>query len=83
MRRYVTVHHDYADMPAWSGRETADITYNDTAGALTGMLIDRGYVKRDEWQSARPKYFIAIKTTTGPCATPFFMSKGQYQRVSP
>jgi hypothetical protein len=69
-------------MPAWSGRETADITYDDTAGSLTAMLIDRGYLEREEWQDARPRYFIEVKSTTGPCATPFFMSKHQYRRVS-
>jgi len=82
MRKYVTVHPDYANMPAWSGRETADITYDDTAGGLTAMLIDRGYLEQEEWCDARPRYFIEVKSTTGPCATPFFMSKHQYHRVS-
>ncbi|KAJ4286909.1 hypothetical protein N0V88_007854 [Collariella sp. IMI 366227] len=81
MRGYVRVHPDYADMPAWSGRETADITYDDAAGNLTAMLIDRGYLEREEWWDARPRYFIEVKSTTGPCAMPFFMSKHQYQRT--
>ena len=82
MRGYVRAHPDYADMPAWSGRETADITYDDTASSLTAMLIDCGYLAREEWRDARPRYFIEVKSTTGPCTTPFFMSKHQYRRVS-
>ena len=82
MRGYVTVHPDYVDMPAWAGRETADITYDDAAGGLTAILIDRGYLQQEEWLDARPRYLIEVKSTTGPCATPFFMSKHQYQRVS-
>ncbi|KAK4038181.1 hypothetical protein C8A01DRAFT_17707 [Parachaetomium inaequale] len=82
MRRYVTIHPDYADMDAWSGRETADITYNDTESELTAMLINGGYLDADEWQDARPMYYIEVKSTTGPRETPFYMSKGQYKRVS-
>lgn len=82
MRSYASAHPDYADMPAWNGRETADITYDDAAGSLTALLIDRGYLGPEEWQDARPRYFIEVKSTTGPCATPFFMSKHQYRRVS-
>ncbi|KAK3941989.1 hypothetical protein QBC46DRAFT_257257 [Diplogelasinospora grovesii] len=81
IRRYVTIHPDYADMDAWSGRETADITYEDTEGDFTAMLVDRGYLDQDEWQDARPRYYIEVKTTTGPCGTPFYMSKYQYQRM--
>jgi len=66
---------------AWDGSETADLVYADTHGDLTAILIDRGYLDAVEWRSARPFYYIEVKTTTGPCGTPFYMSKGQYQRV--
>lgn len=68
-------------MNAWRGRETADLTYEDTNGDLTALLIDDGYFDSEEWEDARPKYYIEVKTTTGPCDTPFYMSKHQYQRV--
>ncbi|KAL2126970.1 hypothetical protein VTI74DRAFT_11543 [Chaetomium olivicolor] len=82
MRRYVTIHPDYADMDDWRGRETADITYDDTEGDLTAVLMDRGYLDRDGWQHARPKYYIEVKSTTRPCNAPFYMSKRQYQRMN-
>ncbi|KAK5994782.1 hypothetical protein PT974_03165 [Cladobotryum mycophilum] len=81
IRRYVRVHPDYADLEPWHGRDTADITYDDTEGDLTAMLIDRGYLDHDDWEDARPRYYIEVKTTTGPCRTPFYMSKHQYQRM--
>lgn len=68
-------------MEPWLGRETADITYNDTEGDFTSMLIEHGYLNRDEWQAARPRYYIEVKATTGPLEAPFFMSKNQYKRV--
>jgi hypothetical protein len=68
-------------MGPWQGRETADITYDDTEGELTAMLIDRGYLDDDEWQAARPKYYIEVKATTGSLEAPFYMSKNQYKRV--
>lgn len=82
IRRYVTIHPEYATMVPWYGRETADIVYNDFEGAFTSLLIEHGYLEADEWQSRRPKYFIEIKTTTGPLGTPFYMSRRQFERVS-
>lgn len=82
IRHYVTIHPDYATMAPWYGRETADIVYDDTEGAFTSLLIDHGYLEADEWEDKRPKYFIEVKTTTGPLGTPFYMSKRQFERVS-
>ncbi|KAM0569229.1 hypothetical protein ACHAQF_000407 [Verticillium nonalfalfae] len=81
IRRYVTLHPDYQDMPPWNGRETADMTYQDVRGELTKWLKDHGYLDGEGWWDARPKYYIEVKTTTGPHNTPFYMSKAQYQRV--
>ncbi len=81
IRGYAVAHPDYSDMEAWVGRETADITYSDFDGAFTRLLIDKGYLASETWADARPHYFIEVKTTTGPCSTPFFMSKYQYRRV--
>ncbi|GAB1197743.1 hypothetical protein APSETT444_007046 [Aspergillus pseudonomiae] len=80
IRRYVTVHPDYSNMEPYYGRETADITYDDTEGGFTALLIDHGYLATEEWRDKRPKYYIEVKTTTGPLRTPFYMSKHQYER---
>ncbi|KAB8254531.1 hypothetical protein BDV32DRAFT_132200 [Aspergillus pseudonomiae] len=81
IRRYVTVHPDYSNMEPYYGRETADITYDDTEGGFTALLIDHGYLATEEWRDKRPKYYIEVKTTTGPLRTPFYMSKHQYERM--
>ncbi|KAL8345646.1 hypothetical protein RB601_005608 [Gaeumannomyces tritici] len=81
IRKYVAEHQDYADMEPWYGIETADITYADSEGDLTALLVDRGYLDGDLWRGARPRYLIEVKSTTGPCGVPFYMSKGQYQMM--
>ncbi|CAH0025380.1 unnamed protein product [Clonostachys rhizophaga] len=78
IRKYVTGHPDYHDMRPWYQRETADIVYPDVQGEFTTLLIDNGYLG-EEWRAARPKYLLEVKTSTGPLATPFYMSKNQYQ----
>jgi hypothetical protein len=82
MRKYVIIHPEYADMDEWSGRETSDITYRDVQSKLTTELIEKGYLARNVWEGKQPKYLIEVKTTTGSCETPFYISKAQYQRVS-
>lgn len=82
IRAYVSLLEEYEGLINWRHRETADIVYNDVEGQFTEMLIDRGYLRRDEWVDARPKYYIEVKTTTGRCATPFYVSKNQFDLVS-
>ncbi|CZR37438.1 uncharacterized protein FPRO_02302 [Fusarium proliferatum ET1] len=79
IRSYATIHPDYTNLEAWRGRETADLVYADTEGHLTNTLIGCGYLGHDEWHGARPRYYIEVKTTTGPCSTAFYMSGKQYQ----
>ncbi|KAE8133581.1 hypothetical protein BDV38DRAFT_274159 [Aspergillus pseudotamarii] len=81
IRRYVRIHPDYANMAPWYGRERADITYDDYEGDFTAMLINRGYLEAEEWRDKRPKYYLEVKTTTGPSKTPFYLSKHQYERI--
>ncbi|KAI1125093.1 hypothetical protein F5Y10DRAFT_284521 [Nemania abortiva] len=81
MRKYVIIHPEYADMDEWNGRETSDITYWDVQSKLTTELIEKGYLARDTWGGKHPNYFIEVKTTTGSCETPFYISKAQYQRI--
>lgn len=83
IRAYVRVHRQYADIERWLGtRETADIVYKDVTGAFTKVLVDYDYLDGTLWDGARPTYYLEVKTTTGPCKTPFFVSKSQYKRVS-
>ncbi len=82
MRKYVIIHPEYTDMDEWRGRETSDITYCDVQSKLTAELIEKGYLARNTWEGKHPNYFIEVKTTTGSCETPFYISKAQYQRVS-
>ncbi|KAI3332562.1 hypothetical protein F4824DRAFT_475026 [Ustulina deusta] len=82
MRKYVIIHPEYTDMDEWRGRETSDITYCDVQSKLTTELIEKGYLARNTWEGKHPNYFIEVKTTTGSCETPFYISKAQYQRVS-
>ncbi|KAF4976018.1 hypothetical protein FZEAL_7274 [Fusarium zealandicum] len=79
MRKFVTVHPDYSDMLPWTGRETADIVYFDRKRELTTMLADKGYLDRTAWQNKKPLFMIEVKSTTGHCRTPFYMSKRQFQ----
>ncbi|KAK8133494.1 hypothetical protein PG984_005506 [Apiospora sp. TS-2023a] len=81
IRSHVTVHPDYHMMPPWLGRETSDLVYDDTEGALTDCLIERGFLTRVESGGRGPRYFVEVKTTTSTCDTPFYMSKAQYRRM--
>ncbi|KAI8635259.1 hypothetical protein F5Y19DRAFT_5509 [Xylariaceae sp. FL1651] len=83
IRKYVTVHPEYADMEPWRGYETSDITYLDVQGALTDELINKRYLARHLWEGKRPNYFIEVKATTSSCDTPFYVSKAQFQRTTP
>ncbi|KAF4959046.1 hypothetical protein FGADI_1924 [Fusarium gaditjirri] len=78
IRAYANIHPDYADLTHWPNRETADLVYSDTEGHLTGVLVDAEILSVD-WSARRPKYYIEVKTTTGPCGTPFYMSGNQYR----
>lgn len=81
IRTYANIHPEYADLSHWPNRETADLVYSDTQGDLTRILVD-AEILSDDWSSRRPKYYIEVKTTTGPCGTPFYMSGNQYRLVS-
>jgi hypothetical protein len=82
IRTLVNAHQEYADIGAWGARETADIVYDDTTGMLTRFLIEEGYLNRNDWGGKTPKYLVEVKTTTGPCNVPFFVSQNQYRLVS-
>jgi hypothetical protein len=69
-------------MEPWKRAETADITYDDTQGGFTKLLIENGYLDSKVWSNATlSKYFLEFKTTTKDCRTRFYLSKSQYRRV--
>ncbi|KAF5268247.1 hypothetical protein FOXYS1_858 [Fusarium oxysporum] len=78
IRTYANIHPEYADLSRWPNRETADLVYSDTQGDLTRILVDAEILSGD-WSARLPKYYIQVKTTTGPCGTPFYMSGNQYR----
>ncbi|KAL2828008.1 hypothetical protein BDW59DRAFT_178954 [Aspergillus cavernicola] len=80
IRTYVNLHEDYTDLDPWSGRETADITYADSEGVLTSLLIDKGYLD-DTWMGTQPQYYLEVKSMTSSWEMPFYMSKYQYERM--
>ena len=82
IRKYAAVHPDYTGLSHWSRRETADLVYVDSSGQLTNTLLDSGILTDVEWSGKRPTYYFEVKTTTGPCKTPFYMSGNQYRLVS-
>ncbi|KAF5266386.1 hypothetical protein FOXYS1_2775 [Fusarium oxysporum] len=79
IRTYAAIHPDYAGLSQWFSRETADLVYVDSLGRLTNTLIDAGILTGDGWSGKRPRYYLEVKTTTGPCKTPFYMSGNQYR----
>ncbi|GIC90505.1 uncharacterized protein Aud_006939 [Aspergillus udagawae] len=81
IRKHISVHPDYHDLAPWYGLETADVVYRDTNSVLTTTLIDAGYLPHARWHGSNPTYYIEVKTTTGECDNPFFMSKSQFRRM--
>lgn len=82
IRIYAAIHPEYSSITHWSRRETADLVYTDSEGQLTNTLVEAGILPGDEWTEKRPKYYIEVKTTSGPYKTPFYMSGNQYRLVS-
>ncbi len=82
IRTYARAHPAHALLEAWTRSETSDLVYDDSEGFPTGRLMAWGYLDTEEWQGARPTYYLEVKTTTGPCETPFFASGKQYRLVS-
>lgn len=82
IRTCVKIHPDYENIEPWHTRETADLVYADTHGHFTNTLIGCGHLNHEEWHGARPTYYIEVKTTTGPCRTPFYMSRNQFELAS-
>lgn len=80
IRNEVCVHEKYRDLGAWSGRETADITYHDIGGRFTELLVQNGYLNA-MFAGLNISYYLEVKTTSSDCDEQFYMSKAQYKRV--
>ena len=75
---------EYQDEPPWSGREISDIMYKGKCPRLMDILRENTTFPYPAWlesvmTSAKVHYHIEVKTTSGPCSTPFFMSSNQYK----
>ncbi|OAG40830.1 hypothetical protein AYO21_04907 [Fonsecaea monophora] len=89
IRHYVNILPEYADEPAWHGREISDVMYEGNCPRLMEFLGDNTTFPYPAWlghesgetSMSRPvvNYHIEVKTTSGPCNTPFFMSSNQYR----
>lgn len=83
IRRYVSILPEYQDEPTWTGREISDIMYSGNCPRLMDILRRNTTFPYPVWlesatTSTAVHYHIEIKTTSGPCSTPFFMSGNQY-----
>ena len=84
IRRYVNVHPDYRDMADWTGREVSDLMYTGSCSRLTKFLIECSRphqypVFLNDGLSRPVNIHLEVKTSTGGCTTPFYMSHHQYQ----
>ncbi|KAK8097552.1 uncharacterized protein PG998_013038 [Apiospora kogelbergensis] len=78
IRHYAAEHPEYGDIRPFIGPETSDITYDDTDGVLTRLLVEKGYMPVHIGSEERIGYSIEVKTTTDVCGAPFYMSNAQY-----
>jgi hypothetical protein len=80
----------YANIPSYNNAEVTDLEYQDRNGYLSRLL--RSWTNGDvpDWleqacirgNTTWPKYWLEVKTTTGSCETPFFITTHQHQLVS-
>lgn len=84
IRHNVTVLAEYANLSSWPPPEISDLVYETNSSLFEHFLRRRSY-NRDQLPSwpvsgGDPiQWLVEVKTTTGPCSTPFFMSKNQHQ----
>lgn len=89
IRHYVNILPEYADEPSWHGREISDIMYEGNCPRLMELLRENTTCPYPAWLGLESgatsmstpvvNYHIEVKTTSGPCNTPFFMSSNQYR----
>ena len=84
IRHYVGALHEYKNEAPWRGREISDIMYSGRCLRLQDFLRQNTSHPYPPWldSDVAPHpvlYHIEVKTTSGPCSTPFFMSQNQYK----
>ena len=79
LREYARANPDYAHISAYTAREKSDLTYDDTQGRLTQLLLEKGLAQVEAWLETPPTYYLEVKTTTEEAHVPFYMSKGQHR----
>jgi hypothetical protein len=84
IRHHIRDHPDYRDLAPWTGQEVSDLMYTGNSFQLTTFLIKasrpHAHPRFLSQFLARPvKFHLEVKTTLGPCTTPFFMSQNQYR----
>lgn len=60
----------------------SDFTLRDTAKEFSDLLRDRGDLYSDRWADSNTTFHIEVKSTTGACDEPFYMSYNQQNLVS-
>ena len=80
IREFANVHPEYIHLTNWQGYEVADFMYKDNTGRFENWL----HHTCPQFFPPLPgnktiDYLIEVKTTTGPCCTPFFVSGNQYR----
>lgn len=80
----------YAGLPDYPHAEITDLTFPDTSGHLSRLLFSWSrngspprwlQIAADDHVGPRPTYWMEVKTTTGACENPFFVSSHQYELV--
>ncbi|KAJ4530448.1 hypothetical protein HRR80_007443 [Exophiala dermatitidis] len=88
IRHYVNILPEYAAEPSWHGREISDIMYKGYCPRLMELVRENTSFPYPAWlrglasgstRTPAVNYYIEVKTTSGPCNTPFFMSSNQYR----
>jgi hypothetical protein len=80
IRHHVKIHEDYHDLEKWND-DDVDIVYDDKEGVLTQLLVGSGYLDKNIWIGARPKYWLEVKSTTKKCGTRFFLTNPEHEKV--
>lgn len=82
---------EYAGLPPYHYREATDITFPDSDGHLSRLLLSWSpetivpgwlVIAAMPGSMVRPTFWLEVKTTAGVCETPFYVSSAQYRLVS-
>lgn len=71
-------------LPAFTGSEScySDFTLRGMGKEFSEFLRDRGVPYSDRWADSNMTFHLEVKSTTGTCNEPFYMSYNQQNLVS-